>query len=437
MDFRLLLRSLTHRNFRLYFLGQGVSLVGTWMQQVAIAWLVLLLTHGDPFRMGLVAFAGQVPAFFLAPVAGVVADRVNRHRLLIFTQSVALLQALALAGLTYAGNTLVWPVLLLNLLLGVVNAFDMTARQSLLTELVTRREDLANAIALNSSMVNGARLVGPALAGVALTWLGPAACFLANALSFLAVLAALLAMDVPPRKVTVPHAGVLRGLAEGFAYAFGFHPIRALLLLLALVSLVNAAYVVLLPLIATERLQGGAETLALLTAAQGVGALTGALFLAARRTVLGLGKWIAAAPALLGVALLGFASSERIWLSCVLLAAAGFAVMVQMAATNTLLQTITDEHLRGRVMSFYTMAFLGVAPVGSLAAGLVAGWLGTAVTIRAAGVLCLVGACAFGLTLPRLRERVRPIYRKLGILPQIASGIGAATELSGPPEPAA
>jgi MFS family permease len=416
------LRALRHRNFRLFFAGQSVSLIGTWMQQVATSWLVYLLTE-SAWWLGLVTFAGQVPAFFLSPVAGVAVDRVNRHRLILLTQTLAMLQALALAGLTLSGTATVGVVLVLNLFIGVVNAFDMTARQAFLTEMVGgSREDLANAIALNSAMVNGARLVGPALAGLVLTATGPGVCFALNGVSYLAVLLALLAMRVEPRRLP-PHPPFLHGLREGFAYAFGFAPIRALLLLLGVVSMAGMGYMVLLPILATATFRGEAGTLALLTTASGVGALAAAVFLAARHSVLGLGRWIAWTPALFGAGLLALSATDRLPLALPLLALAGFAMMVQMAASNTVLQTIVPEDKRGRVMSLYMMAFMGMAPVGSLSAGWLAERIGLENTLRLEGGVCLAGSLVFAAWLPRLRALVRPLYVQMGILPEMASAL--------------
>lgn len=430
---RPLLRALAHRNFRLFFAGQGVSLVGTWMQQVAVAWLVLQLT-GDPLWLGVVAFAGQIPSLLITPLAGVLIDRWNRHRLLILTQTLAMIQAFALAGMAWFGDADVWLVAGLNLFLGVVNAFDMTGRQAFLTDMVTRRADLPNAIALNSSLVNGSRLVGPALAGVVLAWTSPAVCFLINGVSYLAVLAALLAMTVPPRPATRERIPVLRQLREGFHYAFGFTPIRSLLLLLALLSLASTAYAVLLPVFATDVLGGDARTFGLLSAAAGLGALVAAVRLAGRASVLGLGRWITFAAGLFGAGLIAFSFSRTVWLSAPLLTVAGFGMMTQMAASNTILQTIVDEDKRGRVMSYYTMAFLGMAPLGSLLGGVLASRVGAENVVRVAGLCCIAGAVLFAVYLPRLRELIRPIYIRMGILPALASGVQTASELTVPPE---
>ncbi len=430
---RPLLRALAHRNFRLFFAGQGVSLVGTWMQQVAVAWLVLQLT-GDPLWLGVVAFAGQIPSLLITPLAGVLIDRWNRHRLLILTQTLAMIQAFALAGMAWFGDADVWLVAGLNLFLGVVNAFDMTGRQAFLTDMVTRRADLPNAIALNSSLVNGSRLVGPALAGVVLAWTSPAVCFSINGVSYLAVLAALLAMAVPPRPAAREQIPVLRQLREGFHYAFGFTPIRSLLLLLALLSLASTAYAVLLPVFATDVLGGDARTFGLLSAAAGLGALVAAVRLAGRASVLGLGRWITFAAGLFGAGLIAFSFSRTVWLSAPLLTMAGFGMMTQMAASNTILQTIVDEDKRGRVMSYYTMAFLGMAPLGSLLGGVLASRVGAENVVRVAGLCCIAGAVLFAVYLPRLRELIRPIYIRMGILPALASGVQTASELTVPPE---
>jgi MFS family permease len=405
--------------------GQGVSLVGTWMQQLAMQWLVYRLTLGDTaeararaaFFLGLVAFCGQIPGFFIAPLAGVLVDRVNRHRTLLVTQTLAMIQAFVLAVLTGSGLIQVWHLILLSVFLGVVNAFDITTRQAFMKEMLEHKGHLANAIALNSSLVNGSRLIGPALAGFAIEWFGETICFVLNGVSYLAVLAALLAMRIPREERTGPPSAILSHLVEGFVYAFGFAPIRVVLLLLGLLGLMGLPYAVLLPIFAEGVLHGGPQTLGYLSTASAVGALGAAVFLASRRTVLGLGRWIAIAAGLFGVALIGFAWSTQMWLSLLLLAGVGFAQMTQMTATNTILQTIVDDDKRGRVMSFYTMAFIGVAPFGSLVAGgLAATSLGASGTITIGGLACIAGALVFAWKLPALREMVRPIYQRLGII---------------------
>jgi MFS family permease len=440
MELRQTLRALAHRNFRLFFAGQSISLIGTWMQQVAMSWVVYLLTRREDqtnqdvsaYWLGIVGFAGQVPAFFLAPLAGVLIDYLNRHRLIILTQTLAMLQAFVLAGLTLTETVTVPWIVAMSVVLGLVNAFDMPARQAFLSEMVTNKEDLANAIALNSSMFNGARLIGPALAAALLTAVGAGVCFLVNGVSYLAVLAALLAMKVPPRDIGSGHKRLHKDLREGFSYAFGFPPIRSLLLLVGLVSMAGTSYIVLLPLIATQVLGGEAGTFGLLITASGLGALSGAVYLASRKTVLGLGRWILAAPGILGLGLLAFSLSEVIWLSTILLAVVGFAMMVTMGASNTVVQTIVEENKRGRVMSLYVMAFMGMAPLGSLLAGFLAGRFGPGNALRVGGLVCLAGSIAFALQYKRLRAIIRPIYVRMGILPEMSSPVYPAVA---PPSP--
>ena len=422
------LRALNSRNFRLFFAGQTISLIGTWMQQVALGWLVWLLTK-SPWWLGVVAFAGQIPTFFLAPVAGVLVDRTNRHRLVILTQTLAMVQALIIAWLELRGVIQVWHIVLMSVLLGIVNAFDMTARQVFMVELVGGHEDLANAIALNSSMVNGTRLVGPAIAGLLLAYTSAGICFLVNGLSYIAVLAGLLAMHVVQKPRNGMPAAVLPELREGLEYALGYGPIRSLLLLLALVGLLGMSYSVLLPVFADKYLAGGADMLGYLSAASGVGALIAAVSLARRRTILGLGKWIAGAPALFGAALVVFSYSRVGWLSCLCLMVAGFGMMTHLAASNTILQTIAEDDKRGRVMSLYTMAFMGMAPVGSLLAGFLADSIHEPATVRIGAICCIAGSLLFALQLRNLRAQIRPIYILKGILPQVNVGIGAASEL--------
>ena len=379
-----MLRSLAHRNFRLFFIGQGLSLIGTWMQTTAMAWLVNRLTappgsdEGDPFWLTMVFFTNQIPGLLLGPISGVVADRFRRRPILYLTQTLMMLQAFALAWLAYAGSIQIWHLLVLGAFLGVVSTFDVTARQAFLTHMVGGKEDLANAIALNSSLFNGARLVGPSLAGL-LLWAGggqnEGQCFLLNGLSYLAVLAGLWMMRLHEAKPT--HVG--RGwaaMAEGVRYAFGSRPIRAILLLVAVVSFVGTPYSALLPIFAVHNLRGGPGMLGLLTAAAGVGALAGALYMAARKTVLGLSRVIALAPMALGVGVTAFAFSTTLWLSLPALLVVGFAIMVQMASSNTILQTIVDEDKRGRIMSLYATAFLGLAPLGAWAADCWRRWSG-------------------------------------------------------------
>jgi MFS family permease len=425
-------RALRHRNFRLFLGGQLVSITGTWMQQVALGWLVYRLTH-SAFLLGLVGFCGQIPSLFVSPLAGVWADRWNRHHVVVATQALSMLQALVLAGLVLTGVVQVWHVLLLSLFIGIVNAIDMPARQSFLVEMVGGREDLANAIALNSSTFNVARLVGPSVAGAMIVAAGEGVVILVNGLSYVAVIAALLAMRLPPPPpLAGPAAPVWRNLAEGFRYVARFGPVRSILLLVALVSLAGAPYAVLMPVFATDILHGDAHTLGFLMGSIGVGALCGALLLASRRTVRGLGSLIAAAVAGFGAALVAFSFSRSVGLSLVLVFFTGFGVILHLAASNTILQTLVDDDMRGRVLSFYAASCMGTMPIGSLLAGSLAGTIGAPRTLCLGGVVCLLGAVAFARALPGIRKEVRPIYVRLGIIPEVASGLQAATEPAGP-----
>jgi MFS family permease len=429
-----MLRALDHRNYRLFFSGQSVSLIGTWMTRIATSWLVYRLTN-SAFLLGVVGFAGQIPSFLLAPFAGVLVDRWNRHHLLVATQALAMAQSLALATLTLTGVVKIWHVIVLSAFQGVINAFDMPARQAFVVEMVDRREDLSNAIALNSSMVNAARLLGPSLAGVIIAAVGEGWCFMLDGVSYLAVIASLLLMWLPRAvAVQIEEEDLFRQIREGWRYIIGFPPIRNMLLLLALVSLVGMPYTVLMPVFATEILGGGPYTLGWLMAASGVGALMGALFLAARKTVLGLGKFIPMMAAAFGVGLIAFSFSRALWLSLLLMVVTGLGFMVQMAVSNTLLQTIVEEDKRGRVMSFYAAAVMGTTPFGSLLAGLVAARIGAPYTLLISGICCIIGAVWFARTLPALRRDIRPIYIKMGILPQVATGLQKTSELTVPPE---
>jgi MFS family permease len=384
-----LFRALAHRNFRLYLAGQGVSIIGTWMQQVAMAWLVYQLT-GSALWLGIVGFAGQIPALFLAPLAGCVIDRSDRQRLLLLTQSVSMAQASLLAMLTLTGTVAAWHVVVLSLVLGMINAFDIPARQSFLSELVGKGADLANAIALNSSVFNGARLIGPALAGILLSLTSAGICFAVNGASYLAVLAALLAMRLPSRQRLPAKGRLLGGVSEGLAYAWRNLPIRSLLLLIGLFNMAGMAETTLLPVIATSILHGDATTLALLSASAGAGALGAALLLASCRSSHDLGKWLVTAPALFVLGLMMLSSARTLFVSTIFLTTTGFALLLTTAAANTSLQTLVEDDKRGRIMSLYTMAVTGLAPVGGLSAGLLADWVGAAGTLRLAGLACLL-----------------------------------------------
>jgi MFS family permease len=410
-----LFRALRHRNYRLFFAGQSLSLVGTWITRIATSWLVYRLT-GSALLLGIVGFCGQIPTLFLAPLAGVYVDRWDRHRVLVVTQVLSLLQSLALAVLALAGVITVTEVLLLQVCQGVINAFDTPARQAFVVSMIEDRADLPNAIALNSTMVNASRIIGPSIGGVVIAAVGEGWCFMLDAISYLAVLASLFAMRVAVRPRPAVEARVLEELRAGFRYVTRFAPIGTVLLLLALVSTMGMPYTVLMPAVAAKLLHGGPHTLGLLMGASGVGALGGAFYLASRRTVLGLGRVIAVAVGVFGGGLMAFSLSRSLWLSLLLLPLVGAGFMVSLAASNTIVQTLTEEHLRGRVMAFYTMAFLGTAPIGSLLAGVLASRIGEPATIAAGGAACVLGAVWFASRLPRLRALVRPIYIERGIL---------------------
>jgi MFS family permease len=426
---RQVFRALNNRNYRLFFFGQGVSLIGTWMQTIAQGWLVYRTTH-SPFLLGMVGFAGQLPLLLLTPLAGVLSDRWPRRPVLVVTQSLAMLQALALACLTLTGFIQVWHIMVLAVFSGAINSFDMPTRQAFTLEMVGRKEDLPNAIALNSSVFNASRLIGPSVAGILISLVGEGTCFLLNGLSYIAVIVALLAMRLAPPQARASAGDFLGDLQAGVHYAFGFLPIRNILLLLAVVSLVGMPYTVLMPVFAKDVLHGGAQTLGILMASTGVGALVGTIYLAARNSVVGLGKRIPLAAACFGVGLIGFSFSRHMLLSLPLIAVAGFGMMVSMASSNTILQTIAEEDKRGRLMSLYTMAFAGVAPFGSLLAGTLSTRVGAPATLTIGGCVCLVGAGLFALQLPQLRALVRPIYSQKGILPAVASGLSAASEIT-------
>ena len=410
------MRALRYRNYRLFFIGQSISLVGTWMTQVATAWLVYRLT-GSAFLLGVVGFSSQIAGFLLAPVAGVITDRADHRRILLGTQVLAALQSLAMAVLALAGTIRVSQIILLSVLQGFINAFDIPTRQAFVVRMVEDRADLSNAIALNSSMFNGALLLGPPLAGLVISAAGEGACFLIDSISYLAVIATLLMMRLPPRAVRPPRRRVTHELAEGISYAAKSLPIRSLLLLVAFISLVAMPYAVLLPVVARETLHGGPSTLGLLTGMSGLGALVGSLYLASRRSVRGLVRLSALAGGLFGVGLMVFAASHDAWLSLAALFAAGFGMIVQMAASNTVLQTLVDDDKRGRVMSLFMMAFLGMLPWGSLMVGALADRIGVHWTLMLEGAACLAGTLAFARRLPRLRAAIRPIYARMGIPP--------------------
>ena len=432
-DWAFAVRALKSRNYRLFFGGQTVSLVGTWMTRIATSWLVYRLTDSAAL-LGFVSFAGQIPMFFLGPIAGVWVDRWDRHRTLVITQTLSMIQSFALAVLALTHVINIWEILLLSLMQGLINTFDMPSRQAFVVQMVEHRDDLSNAIALNSSMVNASRLVGPAIAGIVIAAWGEGFCFLFDGISFLAVIGSLLAMRIAsgPRRTT--ERNIWHELQEGWRYVVDSVAIRSILTLLALVSLLGFPYSVLMPIFASDILHGGPHTLGFLMAASGVGALIGAVLLAMRKSVLGLGRYIALCAALFGVSLIGFSLSRMLWLSMILMATTGFGFMQQMASSNTVLQTIIQDEKRGRVMAFYGMAFLGMAPFGSLLAGGLAARIGAPATLFWCGAVVVVSSIWFSRRLPAIRAEVRPLYIKLGILPEMAMAVQQVSALQTPPE---
>ena len=406
-------RALSHRNFQLFFAGQLISLVGTWMQTVAQSWLVYRIT-GSTLLLGTVGFASQIPVFLIAPIGGTVADRSNRHRVVIATQTASMVLAFVLAVLTLTHRIQVWQIMVLAAGLGTVNAFDIPARQAFLMDMVGR-EDLMNAIALNSSMFNGARIIGPAVAGIVVAWVGEGWCFFANAVSYIAVIAGLLMMKITHPVNLANEGSPIEHILEGFRFVARAAPLRSLLLLLGLVSLVGMPYSVLMPVFASQMLHGGAKELGWLMGATGVGALLGALSLAARVGLRGLGKVIAMCAGGFGVSLIVFAASQMFWLSLILLLPVGFTMMVQMASTNTLLQSMVPDQMRGRVVALYTMMFMGVAPFGAFFAGALAHRIGAPWTVAIGGAACIAGAAGFGTILPAFRAQAREMVLAQGL----------------------
>lgn len=433
-----MLRALRHRNYRLFFLGQGVSLIGTWLTRVAMGWLVYQLAQASGrtgeragFLLGAVTFAGLAPTFLLTPFAGVLVDRWNRHRTLIVTQVLALIQSVLLAVFTLAGTITIPQLMALAVFQGLINAFDAPARLAFTVEMVEDRHDLPNAIALGSAMFNGARLVGPAVAGLLMAAFGAGICFTIDAISYVAVVAALVAMRLPafvPRKNT---RHVLHELHEGIRYAFGFAPIRALLITAGLVSFWSIAYQSLMPIVA-DRLSGtghGAVTYGFLLASVGVGSFAGALHLATRRSVLGLGRFLAISTFAFGLAVIGFAFAPNMIVAMPLLLLSGYFMISCFASANTMLQTIIDDHMRGRVMSLFTMAVMGMAPFGALLCGVLNDRIGLTWTLGISGVACVFAGVLFAIRLPALRRATRPIYQKKGIIPLAEQGDRSDAEL--------
>ena len=430
-------RALRHRNFQLFFSGQLISLVGTWTQSVAQSWLVYRLT-GSGLLLGAVGFASQIPVFLVAPIGGITADRANRKHVVIATQTASMLLAFVLAALTLSGKIQVWHIFVLASLLGVVNAFDIPGRQSFLVDMVGK-EDLMNAIALNSSMFNGARVIGPAVAGILVAKLGEGWCFFVNGVSYIAVIIGLLLMDVHAPAKASKNTPPLEHLLEGFHFVSRTAPIRALLLLLGLVSVTGMPYVVLMPIFADRILRSGGQELAsllgstdlgamrlgILMGATGVGALLGALTLAMRSGVKGLGRWITVCCAGFGLSLILFAFSKSFWLSVILLLPVGYFIMLQMACSNTLIQVMVPDALRGRAMAVYSMMFMGMAPIGALLGGALADRLGAPITVAIGGLASVAGAWWFGVQLPKIRVEARQL-----IIAQGMAGAEPAEEMS-------
>ena len=401
------LRALQYRNFQLFFSGQLISLIGTWMQTVAQAWLVYRMTHSS-ILLGSVGFAGQIPIFLLSPIGGIVADRYSRQRIVIATQTASMVLAFALSALVLTGTVQIWHIFTLSALLGVVNAFDIPARQSFLVEMVGRA-DLMNAIALNSSMFNASRVVGPAIAGLLVAGIGEGWCFFANGASYVAVIIGLFLMKVPPRLREARESSPLSDIIEGFRFVLEHPPVHAILMLVGVISLASMPYSVLMPIFADKILHGGAKALGTLMGATGIGALCGALLLASRKSLKGLGTWVAMSATAFGVVLMAFAFCRAYWVSIVVLVPVGFTLMIDMGSSNTLIQSMVPDRLRGRVMSVYSMMFMGMAPLGSLIAGATADRIGAPWTVAAAGLVSICGGGIFWTYLPRIRAAAREL----------------------------
>ena len=418
INFRLGIPALKSRNYQLFFAGQGISLIGTWMTQVATIWLVYQLTN-SALLLGVVGFIGQIPSLFLSPFGGVLVDRWNTRKILVTTQVLAMIQSLALAVLALTGTISIGHIIFLSLFQGVINALDAPARQTFVPEMIERKADLASAIALNSSLVNGGRLVGPAIAGVIIARVGASYCFLIDGLSYIAVIAALLAMRLKSKPKTIPTGSAIERVKAGFVYAFGFPPIRAILQLLALFSLVAMPYVTLLPIFATKILKGDAHTLGFIMAASGIGALFGGAYLSTRKSVVGLGNVIALAPAVSGVGIVAFGVSRTLWFSLLMCFVIGLGSILLISSSNILIQTLVEDDKRGRVMSIFTMSFLGIVPFGNLLTGISADRIGATNTLVVGGALSIAATIIFSQQLPTLRRIVRPVYQKIGILPSV------------------
>jgi MFS family permease len=418
----LMLRALKYRNYRLFFFGQGVSLIGTWMQQAAVGWLVYRLT-GSEFYLGLVAFCSQIPVFLGSLIGGIFADRWPRQRIVIITQILAMIQAFALAAMVYFDAVTITRIILLSIFMGVINAFDMPTRQAFVPEMVDDDEDLPNAIALNSMIFNLARQIGPMAAGFLIARYGESTCFFLNGISFLAVIYSLAAMRQTRISGAKHNGAMLTGIKDGISYAFGFMPIRSILLYTAAMSLVSMPYAVLMPVFAKSILHGGPQTYGSLLWSTGIGAFIGATYLAMRKTVQGLEKVVIVAAGVFAAGVIGFSFSRNLWLSLVLIALPGFGVMVQMASINTILQTIVDDNMRGRVMSLHVTAFIGTMTFSNLLAGIVAEYIGAPYTLLISGILSVAVTAFFATKLAAIRQMIHPIYVRKGVIPEVAAGL--------------
>ena len=422
-------RALRHRNFQLFFFGQGISVIGNWMTRLATSWLVYRLTH-SVLLLGIVSFAGQIVSFALGPFAGVWVERLNRRELLVWTQAAGAVQSLALAALTLTHAITLWEIIALTAFQGLINAFDMPGRQSFLVQMVEDRNDLSNAIAINSSMANGARLIGPAIAGIVIGAAGEGWCFLIDGVSYFAVIASLLLMRIKLSNILRPASSMLGQMREGWDYVRTFRPIRTILLLFALISLMGYPYAVLLPVFAGQVLHGSAYTLGWLTAASGIGAVVSGLSLVLRKSVVGLTRMLQIAAATLGGALILFGLSHTLWLSLVLMVFAGFGLMQSAAVSNTIIQSLVTDDKRARVMSYYTMAFFGATPFGSLLAGTLAHRIGAPHTVIFTGAFCVAGSLWFALEMPKIRAIMRPIYQEMGLLAVPGMDLGSPLQES-------
>jgi MFS family permease len=417
MQLQNIFRSLKYKNFQLYFYGQTISLVGTWIQRIATPWLVYDMTH-SVFLLGLLGFLGQLPTFLIAPFAGVYVDRWDKYKLLILTQIVAMIQALALAIFYLTGNLQIWLIIFLNIILGVVNAFDTPARQSFLVEIIEKKEDLGNAIALNSSMVNIARLIGPSIAGILIAITGEGMCFLINALSYIAVIISLLLMKFQKKEtISSRKKDLFQEMKEGWQYSFNYLPIKSVLILLTIISLMGMPYTILLPDFAKIYLNGNANLFGFLMGASGAGAFIGAIYLAAKKNIAGLINITYLSSFIFGGGLIVLAISRNIYLSMILMMLTGLGMMLQIATSNTLVQTLVQNEKRGRVMSLYTMAFMGTAPFGSLMAGSIAKHIGTPNTLIISGVACIFGGLYYASKIKQIKKITSPVFQNLGFVP--------------------